>query len=109
MKTFSQYSCVILLILFIIFLILWESKIAPILPGGSTLVLKAVPLCFAFLGILKGVRRSFQKLTLILQFYFLEALVRVFEAFPVNLLALIEFFISLILFIFAILFLKAKS
>ena len=87
----------------------WEAKIAPIRPGGSTLILKAVPLCFPFLGILKGVRRSFQKLTLILQFYFLEALVRVFDAFPVNLLAFIEFCISLILFIFAILFLKAKS
>ena len=109
MRTFCQYSCTILLILFIIFLILWESVLAPIRPGGSTLVLKAIPLCFPFLGILKGVRRSFQKLSLILQFYFLEAFVRVFDAFPVNLFAFIEFLLSLILFILLILFLKAKS
>ena len=109
MRIFFQYSCVCLLILFIVFLIAWESKIAPIRPGGSMLILKAVPLCFPFLGILKGVRRSFQKLTLILQFYFLEALVRLFDAFPVNFLSCIEFLISLILFIFAVLFLKVKS
>lgn len=108
-RLFYANLCAFLLFCFIFFLMLWESVLAPIRPGGSWLILKSLPLCFAFWGILKGEKRSFQKLALILQFYFLESLVRVFDPFPVNLMAALEFLFSILLFILLVLFLKAKS
>ncbi len=107
-RHFYQNICFVLLLAFVWFLILWESVWAPIRPGGSWLILKCLPLCFLMFGILKGKRKTFQKLSLVLQFYFLESLVRIVELYPVNLLSFVEFLFSLILFVVLVLFLKAK-
>lgn len=57
-------------------LILWETVLAPVRPGGSWLVLKAVPLALVWPGIARGRVRSRQIASLLLPFYFAEAIVR---------------------------------
>lgn len=59
-----------------LFLILWETVLAPVRPGGSWLVLKAVPLALVWPGIARGHIRSRQIASLLLPFYFAEAVVR---------------------------------
>jgi uncharacterized membrane protein len=57
-------------------LILWETALAPVRPGGSWLVLKALPLALVWPGIARGRVRSRQIASLLLPFYFAEAIVR---------------------------------
>jgi uncharacterized membrane protein len=55
---------------------LWETLLAPLRPGGSWLVLKAVPLALLIPAALRGTRRALQGLTLLLPFYLAEGIVR---------------------------------
>ncbi len=64
-----------LIALFVLSL-LWELWLAPLRPGGSMLALKALPLCFAFVGIWKGRRYTFQWVSMLVLFYFTEGVVR---------------------------------
>jgi uncharacterized membrane protein len=56
--------------------LLWEIVLAPMPAGGIWLALKAVPLAILFPGVARGERRPRQWLTLLLPFYFAEALTR---------------------------------
>jgi uncharacterized membrane protein len=56
--------------------VLWEWLLAPLHPGGSWLVLKALPLAFVWPGLARGERRTRQVLTLLLLPYFAEGVVR---------------------------------
>ncbi len=70
------FSC--LLALFAL-CILWEWQIAPIRPGGSWLVLKAVPLLFPILSLVRNAPRrryTYQWSTLFIWIYFTEGIVR---------------------------------
>jgi uncharacterized membrane protein len=60
----------------VLFLILWETVLAPVRPGGSWLVLKVLPLALVWPGIARGRVRSRQIASLLLPFYFAEAIVR---------------------------------
>ena len=61
----------------LIFLCLaWEGWLAPLRPGGSWLTLKAVFLLPALFGILRGKRYTYKWLSLFIQFYLLEGLLR---------------------------------
>jgi uncharacterized membrane protein len=55
--------------------ILWELFLAPI-PGARWLALKALPLVLLVPGVARGDRRPRQWLSLLVPFYFAEALVR---------------------------------
>jgi uncharacterized membrane protein len=55
---------------------LWEWILAPLRPGGSWLVLKALPLALLVPGALRGTRRALQWLSLLLPFYVAEGIVR---------------------------------
>lgn len=69
-------------------LVLWEAWLAPVRPGGSWLVLKAVPLLLALPGLVRGRRYTAQWLSLLLPFYAAEGIVRAWsEAGRVPLLA----------------------
>ena len=57
-------------------LILWETVLAPLRPGGSWLALKALPLALVWPGISRGHIRSRQIASLLLPFYFAESIVR---------------------------------
>lgn len=54
----------------------WELFLAPVLPGGSWLVLKVLPLLAPLRGVLRGRRYTFQWSTLLVWFYFAEGAVR---------------------------------
>jgi len=56
--------------------LLWEVWLAPIRPGGSWLVLKALPLCAAMPGLLARRNYTRQWLSLLLPLYVAEGVVR---------------------------------
>lgn len=61
----------------LIFLCLaWELWLAPIRPGGSWLVLKALPLLLPLMGILKGRRYTYQWASMLVLAYFTEGVAR---------------------------------
>ena len=59
--------------------IAWELWLAPLRPGGSMLVLKALPLLFPLFGILRGKRYTHQWTSLLSLVYVAEGAVRAFS------------------------------
>jgi uncharacterized membrane protein len=57
-------------------LVLWETVLAPLRPGGSWLALKAVPLALLLPGLAAGRARARQWASLLLPFYFAEGVAR---------------------------------
>ncbi len=83
--TISRYQTMIKILRFgasisliaLIFLCLaWESVLAPLKPGGSMLMLKAVILLVPLFGILHGKRYTYQWASMFILFYFTEGIVR---------------------------------
>ncbi|MGC3962023.1 MAG: DUF2069 domain-containing protein [Rhodocyclaceae bacterium] len=54
----------------------WELWLAPLRPGGSWLVLKALPLLLPLRGLLHGRRYTYQWVSLAVWLYFIEGTVR---------------------------------
>lgn len=65
-------SCITLIILSLA----WERWLAPLRPGGSWLMLKALPLLLPLPGLLKGKRYAYQWSSLLILIYLCEGLVR---------------------------------
>ena len=77
----------------------WELWLAPLRPGGSWLVLKALPLCLPLAGLLKNRMYTYRWLSLVVWLYFIEGVVRAWgDAPPGAWLALLEVFLCLVLF-----------
>jgi len=93
----------------LIFLCLgWELWWAPLRPGGSWLALKAVFLLAPLFGILRGKRYTYKWMSLFIQFYLLEGLVRATsEQGVAQWLAIGETVLAAILFVSVILFIRA--
>lgn len=93
----------------LIFLCLgWELWWAPLKPGGSWLVLKAVFLLAPLFGILRGKRYTYKWLSLFIQFYLLEGATRATsEQGLAQQLAMAESLLAMIIFIACILFVRA--
>lgn len=88
------------LLLLIALCVAWESVLAPLRPGGSWMVLKALPLLFPLRGILRADRYTCQWASLLCIAYFMEGVVRTFsDSPPSNHLAAIETALSVILFV----------
>lgn len=64
------------LILLIVLCTVWELWLAPLRPGGSMLVLKALPLLLPLFGILHGRRYTYQWSSMLILAYLAEGLVR---------------------------------
>ncbi|WP_415036613.1 DUF2069 domain-containing protein [Azonexus sp.] len=102
-----RYSTCGALILLIFLCILWEGWLAPLRPGGSWLILKGAVLLLPLFGILRGKRYTYKWLSLLIQFYLLEGLLRATsEHGPSQLLALLETVLALIVFIACIAFVR---
>lgn len=56
--------------------ILWEGWLAPLRPGGSWMILKALPLLLPLRGVLHGRRYAFQWSSMLILAYFTEGVVR---------------------------------
>ena len=76
--------------------IAWEWRLAPIRPGGSALVLKAVPLALALPGVLRRRLYTLQWAAMLVLLYFAEGIVRgMTDPAPGNLLGWVEVALSL--------------
>ncbi len=64
------------LITLILLCLAWEAWLAPLRPGGSLLVLKALPLLLPLRGILNGRRYTYQWACMFILLYFTEGAVR---------------------------------
>ena len=64
------------LLALIVLCLAWELLLAPVRPGGSWLVLKALPLCIPLAGLLKNRMYTYRWVTLVVWLYFIEGVVR---------------------------------
>ncbi len=76
MKEKLQLGASISLISLILLSLAWETILAPLKPGGSLLMLKAVPLLLPLFGILRGNRYTYQWSSMFILLYFTEGVVR---------------------------------
>ena len=85
---------------------LWEWVLAPLRPGGSWLVLKALPLLLPLRGVLAGDVKVMQWALLLVLLYIAEGSVRAAYAPPAATMAMIEFALGLAFFAAAIVYLR---
>jgi uncharacterized membrane protein len=76
MKEKLQLGASVSLIGLIVLVLAWESVLAPLKPGGSLLILKAMPLLLPLFGILRGKRYTYQWSSMFILIYFTEGAVR---------------------------------
>lgn len=97
------------LILLILLSLLWEGWLAPLRPGGSLLVLKAVPLLLPLLGILHGKIYTYQWSCMFVLLYFTEGVVRAWaDGGLSSRLAAGEIMLSLAFFVSTILYVRVS-
>ena len=78
----------------------WELFLAPLRPGGSWLVLKALPLCIPLAGLLKNRMYTYRWVSLVVWLYFIEGVVRAWsDKAPSNYLAMVEIVLCVTLFV----------
>ena len=95
-----HYGAVASLIALILLTLLWELWLAPLRPGGSWLVLKALPLCIPLAGLLKHRMYTYRWVSLMVWLYFTEGVVRAWsDQPPGNWLAMVEIVLCLLLFV----------
>ncbi|NWG39159.1 MAG: DUF2069 domain-containing protein [Hydrogenophilaceae bacterium] len=88
----------------------WELWLAPLKPGGSWLVLKAVVLLIPLMGILKGRRYTYQWMSMFILLYFTEGIMRAWSDKGLSAtLGLIEIGLSVVFFLAAISFAKLTA
>ncbi len=88
----------------------WELWLAPLKPGGSWLVLKAVVLLIPLMGILKGRRYTYQWMSMFILLYFTEGVMRAWSDKGLSAtLGLIEVGLSAVFFVAAIWFAKLTA
>ncbi len=96
------------LILLILWLVAWETVVAPLKPGGSWLALKAVPLLIPLGGVVKRDIYTLQWSSMVILLYFTEGVVRAWsDMLPVSrLMAWGEVVLVVVYFVCALLYLR---
>ena len=103
MKEKLQLGASVSLISLILLSLAWETVLAPLKPGGSLLMLKAVPLLLPLFGILRGKRYTYQWSSMFILLYFTEGVVRAWSDSGVSAqLAAAEIVLSVVFFSCAI-------
>ena len=91
------------LIALVFLCVAWELWMAPMRPGGSALVLKALPLLLPLFGVLRGKRYTYQWSSMLIFAYFTEGVVRAWsERGSSQVMAVAEIVFSLVFFIAAV-------
>ncbi|NMF96123.1 DUF2069 domain-containing protein [Aromatoleum toluolicum] len=98
-----------LLVALIALCVLWEAWLAPLRPGGSWMILKALPLMGAFLGVLKGRRYTYQWLTMLVLLYLVEGVVRAMDPGLAGKLAIAEAVLAALLFACAVWYARVSA
>ncbi|WCM21971.1 DUF2069 domain-containing protein [Paraburkholderia bryophila] len=75
-KTAAAYGATAALIALIALTVAWEWWLAPLRPGGSAMVLKAVPLLLALPGVWRRRLYTLQWASMLILLYFAEGIVR---------------------------------
>jgi uncharacterized membrane protein len=102
-----HYTAIASLILLIVLCLLWESVLGPIKPGGSLLILKALPLLLPLFGLLRGKVYTYQWTLLLTLAYFIEGVVRTWsDAGRPRQLAVAEIVLSALLFASCVLYVR---
>ena len=106
-RCFYATACASLILL--IFLCLaWELRLAPLRPGGSWLVLKALPLLAPLFGVLRGKFYTYQWAAMLILAYFAEGIVRAASETGVTAaLAALEIALALLFFAAAIAYVRS--
>jgi uncharacterized membrane protein len=99
----------VLLIALIVLCVLWEGWLAPLRPGGSWMILKALPLLAAVHGVLKGRRYTHQWLSMAVLLYFMEGVVRAGDPGLTGTLAVIEAVLAAALFVSVSMYARATA
>ncbi len=86
--------------------IAWEWFISPLRPGGSWLILKAIPLLFAIPGVWRGNVYTMQWASMLVLLYVTEGLVRILETGTNFWMAVLETAIGTVGFICLLVYLK---
>lgn len=73
MKATLHYIAITSLIALILLSLAWEGWLAPVRPGGTLLVIKALPLLLPLFGILRGKVYTYQWASMLILLYFTEA------------------------------------
>jgi uncharacterized membrane protein len=108
-RSAAYWSGVSSLILLALLCVSWEAFLAPLRPGGSALMLKAVPLLAPLFGILHERIRAFQWTSLLVLAYFCEGVVRAWsDTGRVQQLAGIEIVLAVILFASCLAYVQAR-
>jgi uncharacterized membrane protein len=76
MKNILHYTAITSLIALILLCIAWEGWLAPVRPGGTLLVIKALPLLLPLFGILRGNVYTYQWASMLILLYLTEGAVR---------------------------------
>lgn len=71
-----HYASIASLIALIVLCLVWELWLAPLRPGGSSLVFKVLPLLLPLPGILRGKRYTYQWASMLILLYLTEGVVR---------------------------------
>ncbi len=71
-----HYASIASLIALIFLCLAWELWLAPLRPGGSSLVFKVLPLLLPLTGILRGKRYTYQWASMLILLYLAERVVR---------------------------------
>lgn len=91
------------LILLVVLCVAWELWLAPLRPGGSWLVLKALPLLAPLFGVLRGRRYTYQWASMFILAYFCEGVMRAWGDKGLSQqLAMLEIALSLTFFVAAV-------
>lgn len=89
--------------------VLWEAWLAPLRPGGSWMMLKALPLLPAVFGILRGRRYTYQWLSMLTLLYLTEGVLRAADPGLTGVLALVEVALSVVLFVATVLYARVTA
>lgn len=91
------------LVLLVMLCLLWELRLAPIRPGGSFLVFKALPLTLPIYGIVRGTRFTYQWASMLILAYFVEGVMRAWSERGLSQqLAFAEIALSVVFFVCAV-------
>lgn len=75
-RSSAARSAAVLLVALIVLTVAWEGWLAPLRPGGSALVLKALPLAAALHGVWRRRVYTLQWASMLILLYFAEGIVR---------------------------------